>query len=69
MKWLASIHYNDDPYAPVLRLGMEGTSDGFLAVDEEGELISTELGYSVEDIRAIIADFCGHYDTFQWLDG
>lgn len=68
MKWIASIHANDEPDAPVLRLGYEGTSDGFLIVDDDGGYPTDEPGYTVEDVRAIIEELFGYYDTFQWLD-
>jgi hypothetical protein len=68
MHWVASVHYNDDPYEPELKLGIEGTAEGFLAVDGEGELISTESCFTEEDVCALIEEFYGHYNTFRWLN-
>lgn len=69
MKWLATVHVPDDPSAPVKHLGLEGTREGFVAVDDSGESINAAIGFTEEDVRDIIEAEFGYYDTFQWLDG
>ena len=68
MKWLATVRYNDDPDGYLIHLGMKGTREGFYAVDDSGESINAVLGFCEEDVRDIIEDEYGSYDTFQWLD-
>lgn len=67
-KWIAVYKEDDMPFGDDIRICIEGTELGFVAVPENGEDLCLFPADTVDEAREDLAYNFAGYSTFRWLD-
>ncbi len=67
-KWVAVYNEGDSPFGEEVRVSIEGTESGFIAVPENGDELYLFPADTPEDAQDDLAYAFSGYDTFRWLD-
>ncbi|MBR1781374.1 MAG: hypothetical protein IJ751_08255 [Oscillospiraceae bacterium] len=67
-KWVAVYQEEDLPYGDEIRISIEGTEAGFVAVPETGDDLGLMPMDTPDEAREELAYNFAGYDTFRWLD-
>lgn len=67
-KWIAVYNEDDLPFGEEVRVCIEGTETGFVAVPENGEDLCLFPADTPEEAREDLAYNFAGFSTFRWLD-
>ena len=66
-EWIAKYCRDDNPYEDELRICIDGTEEGFIIENEDGEDLDLGLFFTEDDAIEALRDFADRLDTFEWL--
>jgi hypothetical protein len=68
LHWIAVYQEGDQPWGDEVRVAIDGTECGFMAVAENGEDLDLMPADTVEEARDYIEEYFEDYETFRWLE-